>query len=72
MDRIHAGRMRIAARRSCGRKPLFDQLALQVTDHMVFTQGRGFALGASFGLQIRTLRYRVLVCHAADTASLAT
>ena len=39
---------------------------------MVFTQGRGFALGASFGLQIRSLRCRVLVCHAADTASLAT
>ena len=39
---------------------------------MVFTQGRGFVLGASFGLQIRSLRCRVLVCHAADTASLAT
>ena len=39
---------------------------------MVFTQGRGFVLGASFGLQNRSLRYHVLVCHAADTASLAT
>ena len=39
---------------------------------MVFTQGRGFVLGASFGLQIRSLRYRVLVWQAADTASLAT
>ena len=39
---------------------------------MVFTQGRGFVLGALFGLQIRSLRCRVLVCDAADTASLAT
>ena len=39
--------------------------------NMVFTQSRGFVLGASFGLQIRSLRCRVLVCHAADTASLA-
>ena len=39
---------------------------------MVFTQGRGFVFGASFGLRIRSLRFRVLVCHAADTASLAT
>ena len=39
---------------------------------MVFTQGRGFVLGASFGLKSRSLRCRVLVCHAADTASLAT
>ena len=39
---------------------------------MVFTQGRGFVLGASFGLQIRSLRCRGLVCNAADTASLAT
>ena len=38
---------------------------------MVFTQGRGFDFGASFGLQRRSLRCRVLVCHAADTASLA-
>ena len=39
---------------------------------MVFTQGRGFVFGASFGLQIRSLRFRVQVCSAADTASLAT
>ena len=39
---------------------------------MVFTQGNGFVIGASFGLQVRPLRCRVLVCHAADTASLAT
>ena len=38
---------------------------------MVFTQGRGFVLGASFGLQIPSLRCRVLVCKAVDTASLA-
>ena len=36
---------------------------------MVFTLGRGFVIGASFGLQIRSLRCRVLVRHAADTAS---
>ena len=40
--------------------------------NMVFTQGRGFDIGVSFGSQIRSLRRRVLVCHAADTASLAT
>ena len=39
---------------------------------MVFTQGRGFVFGALLGLRIRSLRFRVLVCHAADTASLAT
>ena len=39
---------------------------------MVFTQGRGFVIDASFGLPIRSLRCRVLVCRAADTASLAT
>ena len=39
---------------------------------MVFTQSRGFVVGTSFGLQNRSLRYRVLVCPAADTASLAT
>ena len=39
---------------------------------MVFTQGRGFVLGESFGLLIHSLRCRVLVCNAADTASLAT
>ena len=38
---------------------------------MVFTQSRGFVLGASFGLQCRWLRCRVLVRNAADTASLA-
>ena len=43
-----------------------------MTDNMVFTQSRGFVLGASFGLQIRSLRCRVPVCNAADTASLAT
>ena len=37
----------------------------------VFTQGRGFDFGASFGLQFPSLRCRVLVCHAADTATLA-
>ena len=40
--------------------------------NMVFTQGRGFVFGASFGLQLRSFRCRVLVCNAADTASLAT
>ena len=39
---------------------------------MVFTQGRGFVFGASFGLPRCSLRCRDLVCHAADTASLAT
>ena len=39
---------------------------------MDFTQGRGFVVGASFGLSRQLLRCRVLVCHAADTASLAT
>ena len=39
---------------------------------MVFTQGRGFVLGASHGLRYRSLRPRALVSHAADTASLAT
>ena len=38
---------------------------------MVFTQSRGFVLGASFGWQCRSLRCRVLVRNAADTASLA-
>ena len=37
-----------------------------VSTNMVFTQGRGFVLGASFGSQIRSLRCRVLVCHAAE------
>ena len=39
---------------------------------MVFTQARDFVFGASFGLRVRSLRCRVLVCRAADTASLAT
>ena len=39
---------------------------------MFFTQGRGFVLGAIFGLKTGSLRCRILVCHAADTASLAT
>ena len=38
---------------------------------MVFTQGLDFAFGALFGSLIPLLRCRVLVCHAADTASLA-
>ena len=38
--------------------------------NMVFTQSRGFVFGASFGLQICSLRCRVLVCHAADTGEL--
>ena len=40
------------------------------SDNMVFTQGRGFVLGTSFGLQIRSIRCRVLVCSAADTGEL--
>ena len=40
--------------------------------NMVFKQSRGFVFGTSFGLQICSLRCRVLVCHAAGTASLAT
>ena len=44
----------------------------QRADNMVFTQGCGFVLGVSLGLPCRSLRPRVLVCHAADTASLAT
>ena len=39
---------------------------------MVFTQGHGFVVGASFGLRRFSLRCRVLVCRAAGTASLAT
>ena len=42
------------------------------SDNMVFTQGRGFVLGASLSLQIRSLRCRFPVCDTADTASLAT
>ena len=37
-----------------------------------FYAGLGFVIGASFGLPCRSLRYRVLVGHVADTASLAT
>jgi len=39
---------------------------------MIFTQGRGFVVGASYGVQIHSLRCRVLVASAACTASLAT
>ena len=39
---------------------------------MVFTQGRGFVLGASFGLPSCFASLTSLGCHAADTASLAT
>ncbi len=39
---------------------------------MVFTQGRGFVVGESFGLPYRSLRCCPLVCDAPDTASLAT
>ena len=55
-------------------KPLssINEIETALADNMVFTQSRGFDFGASFGLQIRSLRCRVLVCHAADTASLAT
>ena len=35
---------------------------MRVPDNMVFTQGRGFVFGASFGLLNRSLRCRVLVC----------
>ena len=52
--------------------PLERVLEVPATHNMVFTQGRGFVIRASFGLQRRSLRCRVLVCHAADTASLAT
>ena len=44
---------------------------MTLSPNMVFTQSRGFVFGESFGLQIRSLRCRVLVCRAADTASLA-
>ena len=39
---------------------------------MVFTQSHGLVIGASFGLRRFTLRCRVLVCNAVDTAALAT
>ena len=38
----------------------------------LLAQGHGFVIGASFGLQVLSLRCRVLVCNAVDTASLAT
>ena len=40
--------------------------------NMVFTQGRGFVVGASFDLPCWLLWLHVLICLAADTASLAT
>ena len=45
---------------------------MKLAHNMVFTQRRGFVVGASLGLLCRSLRCPVLVCHAADTASLAT
>ena len=39
---------------------------------MVFTQGRDFVLGGSFGLPSCPLRLLRLASHTADTASLAT
>ena len=50
----------------------FHPTQTQAAHNMVFTQGHGFVLGASFGLKRRSLRCRVLACNAADTASLAT
>ena len=47
--------------------PQHAVLVLARPHNMVFTQRRGFVLGASIGLQIRSLRCRVLVCHAADS-----
>ena len=58
-------------RRTVGLDVMVTCLAIP-PHNMVFTQGRGFVIGASFGLPIRSLRCRVLVCRAADTASLAT
>ena len=49
-----------------------NSLAIHASGNMVFTQGRGFAIGASFGLQRNSFRCRLLFRHAADTASLAT
>ena len=45
---------------------------MKLAHNMVFTQGRGFVVGASLGLLCRSLRCRVLVGSAVDTASLAT
>ena len=56
----------------CGRNGIGALVGDSGSDNMVFTQGRGFVLGAWFVLQSRSLRCRVLVCSAADTASLAT
>ncbi len=53
-------------------KQLATSIGSASADNMVFTQGRGFVVGASFGLPHLPLRCRVLACHAADTASLAT
>ena len=39
---------------------------------MVFTQGHGFVVGASVGLPKSFAPLSRLVCHAVDTASLAT
>ena len=39
---------------------------------MVFTQGRSFVSGVSFGLPCHPHRSRVFVYYAADTASFAT
>ena len=49
-----------------------NRAPLHSADNMLFTQSRGFVFGASFGLRVRSLRCRVLVCYTADTASLAT
>ena len=46
-------------------------MAIHRSCNMVFTQSHGFVLGETFGLPRRPLRWHVLVCHAADTASLA-
>ena len=47
-------------------------IAIHRSYNMVFTQGHGFVIGASFDLPRLSLRCRVLVCDAVDTASLAT
>ena len=54
-----------------GLKVFIAQRPARRSPNVVFTQGRGFVLGASSSLRIRSLRCRVSVCHAADTASLA-
>ena len=55
-----------------GLKVFIAQRPARRSPNMVFTQGRGFVLGASSSLQIRLLRCRFPVCDTADTASLAT